>query len=127
MRLLARWSGEVGWLTFQFDVTAGPNTLEWRYTKDPVNGSVGLDAAFIDNLELPKAAGAATIQVQRLEDGRVQLTVNGSAGQTFTIQASNDLVTWTSLPHAEALGSGATFLDSTTAGQQTRFYRVVSP
>src|SRR5438552_7917099 len=28
------WSGEVGWITYEFFVPAGNNTLEWRYSKD---------------------------------------------------------------------------------------------
>jgi len=54
-RLLQRWSGEAGWATYQFSVLAGTNVFQWRYTKDPI-GSAGLDAAFIDNLDLPQLA-----------------------------------------------------------------------
>src|SRR5205814_3470911 len=35
-----RWSGEVGWATYQFRVPAGTNVLVWRYIKDPT-GSAG--------------------------------------------------------------------------------------
>jgi len=129
-RRLDRWSGEVGWLTFQFDVTAGPNTLEWRYVKDPVNTSKGQDAAFIDNVELPKqAAGTispASVQLERLDDGRVRLSVQGQGNQAYIIQVSSDLVRWDNLSSAQAAGSVTTMTDSTPASQQTRFYRVIS-
>ncbi|HVV72041.1 MAG TPA: hypothetical protein VHI52_11175, partial [Verrucomicrobiae bacterium] len=47
-----QWSGEVDWNTYGFPLTAGPHTLRWTYTKDP-SQSYGLDAAFIDNVNLP--------------------------------------------------------------------------
>ena len=48
----ASWSGEQGWVTVSYPVTAGQHTLRWMYTKD---GSVsrGSDAAWIDNVVLP--------------------------------------------------------------------------
>jgi hypothetical protein len=127
-RRLAHWSGEVGWLNFQFSVPAGQNSFEWRYVKDPVNGSVGLDAAFVDNIVLPPPSGmpTTTIQMLREPDGSVKLTVSGPPGQAYTIEASTDLLKWEPLPSAQALSSGASFLDTAVTGHQTRFYRVVT-
>jgi uncharacterized repeat protein (TIGR01451 family) len=53
--LKQQWSGEAGWATFAFPLTAGIHTLEWSYVKDP-SFSSGLDAAFIDNVNLPSFA-----------------------------------------------------------------------
>jgi hypothetical protein len=124
---LARWSGEVGWLTFSFDVPAGDNRFEWRYTKDPVNTSLGLDAAIIDNVELPRVStgGTAVASIQlRLDDGRVQLSVTGPTDRVYRIEASSDLVHWETLSRAEALGNGGSFLDYVADAQRTRFYRL---
>jgi uncharacterized repeat protein (TIGR01451 family) len=54
--LVQQWSGEVGWATFSFPLTATNHTLEWTYVKDP-SFSSGLDAAFIDNVNLPTFVG----------------------------------------------------------------------
>ena len=109
---------------------AGLNTLAWRYIKDPVNTSTGDDAAYIDNVELPKTATGATsatsIRLQRLDDGCVQLTVRGPADQPYAIEASNDLVTWETVFQGDALKAGASFLDSKAGSYQTRFYRVTT-
>jgi hypothetical protein len=126
---LARWSGEVNWLTFRFAVAAGPNTMEWRYVKDAASTAMGADAVYIDNLELPTdaarngGAAAATIRVQLLADGHVRLSVHGPTAPAYSIQASTDLQQWSPLPQAQALGSGTKVLDATTTAQ-TRFYRL---
>ena len=54
--LQQQWSGEVGWANFAFPLTAGTHTLEWSYVKDPSLSS-GLDAAFIDDVNLPIGGG----------------------------------------------------------------------
>ena len=51
-----QWSGDVPWANFALPLTAGTHTLEWRYSKD-ANGNFGLDAAFIDNVNLPLGVG----------------------------------------------------------------------
>jgi hypothetical protein len=128
-RRLDRWSGEVGWLTFRFDVPAGPNTLEWRYVKDPVNTSRGQDAAFIDNIELPREAPAGpsstVVQLDRLPDGRVQVSVHSGGTGGYILQVSNDLVRWHNLSGVQTAGGTASFIDNSPPSQQTRFYRVI--
>lgn len=129
-RRLDRWSGEVGWLTFRFDVAAGPNSFEWRYVKDPVNTTVGLDAAFIDNLELPaqesSASAPASVQLNRLADGQIELSVQGEGNGTYVIQVSTDLIHWSNLSSAKAVGATTTVLDPGSSQQKTRFYRVIT-
>jgi hypothetical protein len=50
--LLRSWSGNVPWANYAFPLTTGSHTLEWRYAKSLAN-VVGLDAAFIDDVNLP--------------------------------------------------------------------------
>ena len=50
--LKQQWSGEAGWATYTFPLTASTHTLEWRYVKDLIISN-GLDAAFIDDVNLP--------------------------------------------------------------------------
>lgn len=60
--LLQRWSGEFGWATYSFPLTATNHTLEWRYSKD-ASISSGLDAAFIDDVNLPLGSSAQPPQL----------------------------------------------------------------
>ena len=48
-----RWSGEVDWTEFSYDITAGNHTLRWTYEKD-FSVSNGSDAAFVDLISVPK-------------------------------------------------------------------------
>lgn len=48
-QLLSRWSGEVDWSEYSFDISAGEHTLKWEYLKD-FSESRGSDKAWIDNV-----------------------------------------------------------------------------
>jgi hypothetical protein len=127
---LQRWSGEVGWLNYQFLVTAGTNRFEWRYVKD-TSVSVGLDAAFIDNLNLPKASLAVASPQFRLEvgsfpDGDVQVKVRGQANQSYVIQASTDLNDWQPISTNQAVKGVITLIDPDANKYSLRYYRAVA-
>ena len=125
---LQRWSGEVAWTTFQFPIPAGNNTYEWRYVKD-ADHSAGQDTAWIDNVQLrfrPAIDGtsAATIKFVGFQDGKGQLSVTGQLGQTYNIQVSSDLGTWSTI--ATKVNIGGTFVISDTeATKAVRFYRAI--
>lgn len=59
-----RWSGEYGWGTYQYTLTAGTHVLKFSYTKDGSSVS-GDDAAYIDDLFLP--VGAVVTATEGLE------------------------------------------------------------
>jgi len=46
------WSGDTGWNTVSFDITAGEHLLTWGYHKDST-GTALLDCAWIDSILLP--------------------------------------------------------------------------
>jgi len=125
-----RWSGEIGWQTVQFNVPAGFNTVEWRYVKD-ANSSAGLDAAFIDNLNLPVAAAPVPVGAPRLSavrnfDGSVQLSLIGQPNQQFTIQASANLASWQTIGTVTTTASGSANIIDPSRGLFThRFYRAI--
>jgi hypothetical protein len=59
----------------------------------------------------------------------VRVSFPTSAGQIYTVQGSDDLVTWTTLPGAGAiLGTGgpAVYVDTGSAGRPARYYRIVA-
>ena len=122
---LQGWSGEVGWANYQFTVPAGTNTFEWRYTKDAFQ-SFGLDAGFIDNLDLPLVAPSLRL-LNPTADG-FQVEFQGPGTQSVRIEASADLITWQTLSTTN-LPNGAViqFTDPQAPNSLFRFYRAVSP
>ncbi|HUL51342.1 MAG TPA: protease pro-enzyme activation domain-containing protein, partial [Candidatus Nitrosotalea sp.] len=85
------WSGEAGWATYLFQIPAGLVTLEWRYSKD-ASTSMGLDAAFIDNVNLPVVA--TSLQLVNPTTTGFQIQVQGPPNQTVLVQSSTNLTTW---------------------------------
>jgi hypothetical protein len=125
----AKWAGEVPWQSHTFFVTAGRHRFEWRYAKDR-NFVAGLDAAWIDNLDLPEPAPAVTgpppaptLALTPKAGGGMLVKVLGEAGRRYTLEASADMRTWQ--PVAEQLMSGALLFleDADAAGRPLRFYR----
>jgi len=123
--LLQGWSGEVGWANYQFGVPAGTNTFDWRYVKDAF-GNSGLDAAFIDNLELPLVA--PSLRLSNTTATGFQVQFQGSSPQSVRIQGSTDLTAWQTLATTN-LANGAVFqfTDPQAPNYPFRFYRAVSP
>ena len=122
---LQGWSGEVGWANYQFTVPAGTNTFEWQYSKDAFQ-SFGLDAAFIDNLNLPLVAPSLRL-LNPTADG-FQVEFQGPGMQSVRIEASADLITWQTLSSTNlANGALIQFTDPQAPNSLFRFYRAVSP
>ena len=90
-----QWSGDVPWANFTLPLTAGTHTLEWRYSKD-ASGSSGLDAAFIDNVNLPLSVGI-DILPPRTSRSRFKTTgpsssvLSGQTNQQYVLQVSTNL------------------------------------
>lgn len=118
------WSGEQDWVSYSFPLTAGNHTLEWRYVKD-VEGSVGLDAAFIDSVDLPSTA--PTFKLVETGPGVFNVEVTGSPNQVFYIQGSTDLLNWETISTNQWTGSPVPFTDPTAASRPWRFYRAFGP
>ena len=123
-----RWSGEVAWTTFQFPVPSGNNTYEWRYVKD-ADHSAGQDTAWIDNIQLrvrPVIDGTsvATVKFAGFQDGKGQLLVTGQLGQSYSVQVSSDLTTWSTI--ATKVNTTGTFVISDSESTRSvRFYRAI--
>jgi subtilisin family serine protease len=126
-----RWSGEVGWATFIFPVTAGDHTLRWDYVKDPTL-SAGLDAAFLDNVILPFSlpideTTPAVLQIIRLPDGSLLLEIHGQTDREYLIQATTDFSAWQTIATQVATGGVIQFTDPNTGAHPVRFYRAIVP
>ncbi|HOY59587.1 MAG TPA: hypothetical protein PK640_15810 [Verrucomicrobiota bacterium] len=129
-RRLGRWSGDVLWQTFMFPITEGRRVLEWRYAKD-ANYSEGLDRAFIDNVYLPLQQPEPpnvrpSIDVVRLANGAVQLTVVCLPNVSYVIEASPNLKTWTAVSTNRPVSAAFQWLDPDTLSRAARFYRAVA-
>lgn len=129
-QLLQQWSGDVTWRSFAFPIGAGTHTLEWRYSKDSA-GSVGLDAAYIDNLRLPIAPAIdgttpAVLALREQSNGKYYIELTGQVNQQYTLQRSDDLQTWTDLATQIATTGLLRFEDSDpNATEGARYYRAV--
>jgi polygalacturonase len=126
--LLQRWSGEVGWATYTFLLTAGSHTVEWRYVKDPAI-SEGLDAAFIDDVSLPPTdPSPAILQLQRRTDGEFFVDLAGQNCEEYIVQTSTNLVHWQSISTNFATGGGVIHvLVPPNRTNQMQFYRAIVP
>ncbi len=129
--LVQRWSGELAWTTFTFPIPSGVNTFEWRYVKD-ADRSAGQDTAWLDNVQLRirpaiDSTSAATVTFTGFLEGKGQISVKGQRNQTYVVQASSDLINWTTL--STTVNSNGSFtVSDTDSGGTARFYRaVVSP
>ncbi len=122
--LKGQWSGEVGWLTYQFAAIAGTNLLEWRYVKDAA-GAGGEDAAFIDNLQLPLTA--TTLVLTNVSWGAFDVLISGSANQTVYIQASTNAVQWATISTNQPTAGVVQFVDPAASQHAARYYRALAP
>ncbi len=127
--LQQQWSGEFAWTSYSFPVSAGNHTVEWRYSKDQ-NNSAGLDAAFLDGVDVPLAVpvngtSPAQLLARRLSDGTVFIDVTGQVNQQYVVQTSTDLVNWQNYSTNVAVGGFFRVTDSASLTTPTRFYRAV--
>ena len=97
-------SGTVAWTLVSYPVAAGAHTFKWAYSKNS-SVSAGSDAAWIDSVVLPAAAGVTfALTVARTGAGTGTVTSNPagiSCGATCTASfSSGSSVTLTAAPNA---------------------------
>ena len=82
---LLRESGITDWKNFSFEVPAGSNTVRWVYRRDQANGD-GMNAAFIDNVDLPLLSAVDTNVLISLNTNALRFAVGST--NTFTIMSN---------------------------------------
>jgi hypothetical protein len=122
--LSQRWSGEVDWRPHVFALTAGTNVLEWRYAKD-FSISLGLDAAFIDNVDLPLTPTA--FGPLAVSSSGTTVRLQAQRNHTYVIQASSDLKSWQPISTNMAVNGVIQIMDPHASDYPVRFYRAVLP
>ncbi len=120
--LLQQWSGEVGWANYMFPLTAGTHTLEWTYSKD-ASLSAGLDAAFIDNVNLPMVS----VDLKTFSQDTFSVNVLCPTNQQVIIQMSTNLVDWQNIATNLPASSFFRLLEPAGKTDQMRFYRALVP
>lgn len=100
--------GLLGGVTYYFAMTA--------YDTNGVESGFSNEVSF--------TPGAPTMQLVAVSAGQCVLSMSGSIGATYAVEATQDFMTWTNLGTI-TIGSGGTgsFADATAANYPQRFYR----
>lgn len=116
----ARISGEVDWQPVSLKISAGPQTLEWGYSKDP-DVSAGADAGWVDQVSFePFHMAAPTWDVSR----GFQFGLAGTPVGNYIIHASTNLRDWVAIStNAVPFGGVTNLSDTASMGLPMRFYR----
>ncbi|MEI9864653.1 MAG: protease pro-enzyme activation domain-containing protein [Limisphaerales bacterium] len=127
--LYQQWSGAVGWANYTFTLSAGIHTLNWSYIKDPSDIS-GLDAAFIDDVNLPiipTIPQPPLLQLQRQSNGTLTMTLTGQDGGQYIVQTSTNMTAWQNFSTNTASGGVFQITIPANTTNQAQFYRAVAP
>lgn len=84
--VVQKWSGEIGWTQFTYEMKKGVYAIEWRYRKD-TSGSEGDDRAYLDNICFPPVS--------------VVTMLNAVKNLNYNIENGNIALTWKSVENAE--------------------------
>jgi hypothetical protein len=99
-----------------------PGTLyHYRAVATNTLGAVmGMDQTFATRIQIAS--------IVRLANGTYRIRFNGISGQTYKVEASPNLTSWSELGTATALGGGSfEFIDLNAVSFQQRFYRIKGP
>ena len=102
-------SGEMGWTTVSFPVSAGQHVFTWIYAKDGSNAQ-GFDAAWIDSVVLPAGTIQQFLGVARAGSGSGTITSNPAGitcgGICAAYYNTGTSVTLTATPSAGSVFTG---------------------
>jgi hypothetical protein len=112
--------------------TSAPYSIVWA---DAAAGTYSLTAKATDNSGATRTSTPVTItvinapQIQQPETvytgGEFRLPMQLEAGRSYLIQATSDLITWTTLETFTAVGNAVEFVDTQAGNYPGRFYRIV--
>lgn len=126
-------SGEEDWQQLSFAIPSGLHTLKWIYAKDP-SVSAGQDAGWLDQVTFTPVLPLRLSTTRLLPEGGFVFAATATNGGALSsgdllgleVQASTDLVNWTTLSGALMLTNGVLQIqDPAAAGAPLRFYRTI--
>jgi hypothetical protein len=84
----------------------------------------GVESAFSNEISYQQNPGGAQMVSRGLVNGQFTLTVTGTTGHTYDLEATQDFTNWTVIGTGTVDGSGSlNFTDPNAANFQQRFYR----
>jgi subtilisin-like proprotein convertase family protein len=139
-------SGEVGWTQRSFTLPSGMHALKWVYRKDDFVRS-GLDAGFVDRLVIVQDvdgdgfnrkqetyfgtsdtdAGQQPVATMSSSGSGITIHFPSVLGNSYRVECSQDLVSWTTLTTVSATGTLTSYTDTTAVSNQRCYYRVIVP
>jgi len=113
--------GVTGWTNLQFAVSAtATNTiLKFGFRNDP--GELGLDDISVTEISVPPVSLSS---IGFSPNGGFQLSVSAQVGQSYTLQASTNLVNWISILNFTCTNSLMNVVDQQAKNYNRRFYRL---
>lgn len=97
-------------------VDSGTNVLNFNFQRNSLELTIQPNITLVNVL-----LGPVTLLPGRI----IRVDISGLAGQTYLIEASTDLVHWTSLTNLTLTNGIGQFTDPTTASYPQRFYRAI--
>ena len=120
-----RWSGVNGWQTYVFNLSAGKNRMEWRFSRDRTFGGTR-DAVWIDDLDLPETVEPATPPRLRWvgDRGECRVSIQGTPGRLHVLEASENLRVWKAVASGVIEATELQLTDPDCGRSSARYYRV---
>jgi hypothetical protein len=113
-------SGEVGWVQQVLTLSPGPQTVAWRYVKDPDN-TFGLDAGWLSEVSFTPTPPSLQL-TPNPQTHQMKIALSGILGHIYQIQYSTNLSTWSNLTVITLTNNPVIIFDpGFTSG--ARFYR----
>jgi subtilisin family serine protease len=129
-KVFGEWSGSIDWQRFEFVLSEGEHVLEWVYRKDFSN-SDGMDAVFIDNLDLPiesaqDVENVDPVVIANNANGQLNIEIQGAPNTTYVIEASGNLLEWQPAFKGTTDAQGRIIIRNTSSSSRAQsFFRAV--
>jgi hypothetical protein len=118
------------WYAFAYDGTTGAIIQSNRIVLHYIDGQRG-DHDLLANGIIQALGGPIVLaqirlkQVQKLAGGQIQFLIEATAGQTYDVEVSTNLVQWSTLLQTNAPANEFPIVDPTAPAQRQGFYRAV--
>lgn len=112
-------ANHVGLASFQFIATNSATGVGF--------GPLSVGLVITNSAALPPTNPPPTLAVAGFTNGQISLLIGGDAGQSYTMQASTNLVNWSNLLTTNPPVLPFIWTDTAASNFSRRFYRVINP